>query len=228
MSRISRVLLITLCAGPLPAVAQQSPEPVEAAARALLERESHGLPGRTEVSVGRLDPANRLPPCADLSAFLPTGTQPWGSINVGVRCDSPVVWTVYLPARVAVFADYLVTRRALRPGQIIGPDDIALEHGDLAAQPGGTLTDPTRAIGVHARQAIAAGQALRTDQLRLPPAVEQGQIVRVVGTGTGFNVGAEGRAMNRAGDGEPVRVRLANGQVITGTARAGGIVEMRF
>ena len=228
MSRILHPLLIALGTAALPAAAQQAAEPVEAAARTLVEREAHGLPGRVEVTVGRLDPANRLPPCAELNAFLPTGTLPWGSINVGVRCDSPVVWTVYLPARVAVFADFLVTRRALRPGQIIGPDDVALEHGDLAAQPPGTLTDPSRAIGVHARQALVAGQALRTDQLRLPPAVEQGQIVRVVGTGTGFNVGAEGRAMNRAGDGESVRVRLPNGQVVTGIARAGGIVEMRF
>lgn len=228
MLRKLHVLLIALCAASLPAAAQQAAEPVEAAAHALLERETAGLPGRSAIALGQLDPANRLPPCADLRAFLPSGTRAWGNINVGVRCDSPVVWTAYLPARVSVFTDYLVTRNALRPGQIIGPNDIALEEGDLAALPPGTLTDPSRAIGVHARQAIASGQPLRMDQLRLPPAVEQGQIVRVVGSGTGFNVAAEGRAMNRAGDGESVRVRLTNGQIVTGTARAGGVVEMRF
>lgn len=224
----SALLLALFVALPSAAVAQQPVEPVEASVRALLERETAGLPGQTEITVGQLDPANRLPPCASLQAFLPSGMRAWGQVSVGVRCDSPVVWTVYVPARVAVLAEYVVTQRPLHPGQIIGPDDLRLEHGDLAALPNSTLSDPSRAIGTHVRQAIAAGQPLRQEQLRLPPAVEQGQTVRIVGSGTGFNVSAEGRAMNRAGDGESVRVRLSNGQVVTGTARAGGVVEMRF
>ena len=227
MKRLT-ALTIVLLAYPAVALSQQPAAPVEAAARALLEREAYGLPGRVEVTVGTLDAANQLPPCAELEAFLPSGARAWGALSVGVRCQSPVLWSVYLPARVAVHGDYVVMQKPVRPGQIIGPGDVALEHGDLAAQPAGTLTDPSRAIGVHARQALAAGQPLRTDQLRLPPAVEQGQTVRIVGSGTGFAVSAEGRAMNRAGDGEAVRVRLPNGQIVNGVARAGGVVEMRF
>ncbi|AUN96453.1 flagellar basal body P-ring formation chaperone FlgA [Pseudazoarcus pumilus] len=221
----SALVLLASCAA---AMAQQPAAPVESAARALLEREAAGLPGQIEVEVGDLDPANRLPQCAQLEAFLPSGVRAWGQINVGVRCTSPVVWTVYLPARVRVMTEYVVTRQALRRGQIVGPDDIHLERGDLTAQAANTITDPSRAIGVHAAQSVAAGQPLRADMLRLPPAVDRGQTVRVVGSGTGFAISGEGRALNRAGDGESVRVRLANGQIVTGVARAGGIVEMRF
>lgn len=228
--RLSRLLLLApaLLAAPPLLHAGQAAEPVEQSARALLERQGAGLPGQVEIEVGKLDPANRLPPCAELEAFLPTGVRAWGRINVGVRCASPVNWTVYLPAHVRVVTDYVVTREALRRGQIIGPGDIGTERGDLTALPDNTLTDPSRAIGVHAAQSVAAGQPLRVDMLRLPPAVERGQTVRVVGSGSGFSVSGEGRALNRAGDGESVRVRLANGQIVTGIARAGGIVEMRF
>ena len=210
------------------ALGQQAPQPVLETARELLARETAGLPGAVEISVGPFDPANQLPACAALEAFLPVGTRAWGRISVGIRCVSPVVWTIYLPARIAIVTDYLVTIRPIRPGQIIGPEDVAVERGDLAAQPSNTLTDPARAIGHHARYAVASGNTLRADMLRLPPAVQQGQAVKVVGRGSGFSVTNEGRALNRAAEGETVRVRLPNGQVVTGTARAGGVVELGF
>lgn len=227
MTRSAR-LLVSLCLLPAPVLAQQASEPVEAAVRVLLERETAGLPGEIELEIGQLDPANRLPPCQELEAFLPSGAIAWGQFSAGVRCTAPASWTVYLPARVKVIADYVVARRGLRPGQAIGPDDIALERGDLAAQNGRVLSDPSRAIGVRTSRGIAAGTPLREEHLRLPPAVEPGQTVKVVGVGEGFSVGGEGRALSRAADGERVRVRLPNGAVVSGIARAGGVVELRF
>ncbi|PKO58823.1 MAG: flagellar basal body P-ring formation protein FlgA [Betaproteobacteria bacterium HGW-Betaproteobacteria-19] len=220
------VLLITLGSGPL--LAQQAPEPVETVARNFLEQETRGLPGRVEIQISPLDARNQLPPCADLIAFLPGGVRAWGALSVGVRCDSPVTWSVYLQARVGVVTDYLVVARPLRAGQIVGPADIARRHGDLAALPDNTLTDPTQAIGHHTRYAIAQGNPLRGDMLRIPAAVRQGQNVKVISSGEGFQVSGEGRALNNAAPGETVRVRMPNGQVITGTASAGGLVEIRY
>jgi flagella basal body P-ring formation protein FlgA len=125
-------------------------------------------------------------------------------------------------------SEYLVTARPIRPGQILGPQDLRREYGDVTAQPANTLTETSQVVGHHARYAVATGNTVRSDMLRLPPAVQQGQTVKVIGTGQGFSVSNEGRALNRAGDGESVRVRLANGQVVTGIARNGGIVEVRF
>lgn len=207
--------------------AQQPPAPVTETARQFLDRESAGLPGQIVVSVEPMQSANHLPECAQLEAFLPAGMRAWGQINVGVRCLAPVAWTVFLPAKVAVMNDYLVTARPIRAGQIVAPDDLTREHGDLTALPANILTDPTQAVGHHSRYAIAAGNPLRATMLRIPPAVQQGQTVKVVSSGTGFSVTNEGRALNRAGAGENVKVRLKNGQVVTGIAQPGGIVEVR-
>ena len=106
--------------------------------------------------------------------------------------------------------------------------DARRERGDLAALPESTLTDPAQAVGHHARIAVAAGTPLRRTHLRLPPAVRQGQNVKVVSRGAGFTVSSEGRALNGATEGEPVRVRMPSGQVISGTARNGGVVEVDF
>lgn len=228
MNRFACLLFASLCTAALGAFAQQPSEPVEAAVRALLERETEGLPGEIELEVGVLSPANQLPPCAAPEAFLPSGAIAWGQLSVGVRCTSPVNWVVYLPARVKVIADYVVARNGLRPGQTIGPQDLRLKRGDLAAQPGKVLSDPSRAIGVRTSRGIAAGSPLREEHLRLPPAVESGQTVKIVGIGSGFSIGGEGRALGRAADGESVRVRLPNGSIVNGIARAGGVVELRF
>jgi flagella basal body P-ring formation protein FlgA len=58
--------------------------------------------------------------------------------------------------------------------------------------------------------------------------IKQGQSVRVISTGAGFSVSAEGKAINNAGVGEVVRVRMESGQTVSGKARADGIVEISF
>ncbi len=225
-------VLALLAALPGPAItaahAQQAAGAVEARVRDFLQAQAAGLPGEVRIQVSPLDPNNQLPACAALEPFLPAGTRAWGRISVGVRCDSPVTWTAYLQAQVSVVADYLVAARPLRAGQIVGPADLGQRRGDLTALPDNTLTDPTQASGHNTRIAIAAGAPLRGDMLRVPHAVRQGQTVPVVSAGPGFRVSSEGRAMNNAAPGESVRVRLANGQVVTGVAQAGGTVEVSF
>lgn len=220
------VLCVALAAGS--ADAQQALPPVRQAVADFLHQQTSGLPGKVGITVEGLDPQNQLPPCAELTPFLPPGTRAWGRINVGVRCESPVNWTAYVPAQIAVMGEYLITARPIRAGQIVSPADLERRAGDLASEAPNTLTDMTQAVGYSARYTIAAGNPLRADMLRLPQTVRQGQNVKVVGTGSGFTVTNEGHALNAAAAGEPVRVRLGNGQVVSGKARNDGTVELEF
>lgn len=211
----------------LPAMAQQSPGPVRQVVEQFLLAETRGLPGQVTVTVGTVDSRNQLPPCDNLEAFLPAGVRAWGRTNVGVRCLAPASWTLYVPAQITVMGDYLVIARPLKPGQVVGPADLGLARGDLSELPAQVLTDPTQAQGHAARYALAAGQPLRAEMLRLPPAVQQGQKVRVVSAGPGFQVSNEGVALNTVGEGQVAQVRLTGGQVVSGLARPGGIVEIQ-
>lgn len=221
-------LLAIAAAFAAPTAAQQAVQPVQQAVTAFLHKQTEGLPGKVRITVEGLDPENRLPPCADLTPFLPPGARAWGRVNVGVRCESPVSWSIYVPAQVSVLGEYLVAVRPIRAGQIISSADLERRTGDLASEAANTLTDMTQAVGHRARYTVAAGNTLRADMLRLPHAIRQGQDVKVVGTGTGFTVANEGRALNAAAAGDPVRVRLGNGQVVSGKARADGTVELEF
>jgi flagella basal body P-ring formation protein FlgA len=103
-----------------------------------------------------------------------------------------------------------------------------LVKGDIAAMPNGIITDMAQAIGRTPTVSLAAGTPLRLDTLRSKPVVQQNQAVRLVLNGNGFSVSSEGRAIGSAGEGQVVQVRTASGTVVSGTAKAGGMVEVAF
>jgi flagella basal body P-ring formation protein FlgA len=179
-------------------------------------------------TVGNLDPNNQLPPCNSFDVSLPPGARAWGRTHVGVRCLAPDNWSLFVAAQVRVIADYLVTAHPLAQSQTVVAGDLVRRRGDLADLPAGILTDEAQAIGRTASLSIVAGRPLRADMLRQPLLVRQNQAVRVVSRGPGFQVASEGKALNQGSEGEVIQVRLGNGQVVSGLARAGGIVEVGF
>ena len=208
--------------------ARQEPAEVKRVIEEFLRVQSRGLPGEASFTVGAIDPNNNLAPCPALEAFLPAGGRPWGRINVGVRCQVAGGWSIYVPAQVRVMGDYFVTARPLARGQAITDGDLARRKGDLAELPAGVVTEEAQAIGKTLNVGTQSGQILRTDTLRAPPAVQQGQSVRIVSKGKGFQVATEGKALNNAADGQVVQVRTASGQTLSGIARTGGTVEVTY
>ena len=210
------------------AVARQDPAPVKRAVEEFLRIQVAGLPGEASFSVGAVDANNQLAPCSGFDVSLPPGARLWGRCNVAVRCLGEPGWSVFVPVHVKVVGDYLVTARPLAQGQSLTALDLARQRGDLSNLPAGILTDEQQALGRSARLSIAAGRPLRGDMLQQPLVVQQNQTVKVVTGGPGFQVANEGRALNNGLAGQVVQVRLGNGQVVSGIARAGGIVEIAF
>lgn len=191
-------------------------------------KEATGLPGSVGVTVAPLDARLSLPHCPAPEAFMPPGGRLWGKSAVGVRCTAPVAWTVYANVNVEVNAEYVVTARPLAQGEAIGAQDVTTMRGDLARLPAGVVVDPAHALGKHMAMSLGAGQPLRRDMLRQPQVITQGQGVKLVSAGPGFQVSAEGRALGNAVEGQTVQVRGPSGQTVSGVARPGGIVEVRY
>lgn len=192
-----------------------------------LRLQTRGQTGTVTITMGNFD-GSRLPPCAAHEAFTPQGSRLIGKTNVGVRCLTPNAWTVLVPAQIAVTGNYLTSTRPLIAGQAIQAGDLATISGDVSNLPTGVISDPASAIGKTLRNSIAAGQPIRADQLLAPLVIRQGQTVRVISTGTGFSVSAEGKAINSAATGQLVQVRMESGQTVSGIARTDGSVEISF
>jgi flagella basal body P-ring formation protein FlgA len=213
------------------AVAQPGRQDIAAIKRTVeqfLQVQAGGLPGQVTVTVGAIDPRMSLAACPDPQAFFMPGARAWGKTTVGVRCATPATWTVYIQANVTVVGDYIAAAAPLVQGQPIDANQLTVLKGDLTMLPAGIATDASQVIGRSASVSLPPGTPLRLDTLRSKPVVQSGQLVRLVSSGSGFSVSAEGRAMSTAGDGQVVQVKTGNGQQITGIAKTGGMVEVAF
>ncbi|MDP2751839.1 MAG: flagellar basal body P-ring formation chaperone FlgA [Rhodocyclaceae bacterium] len=212
--------------------ARQDSVPVTRAIENYLKRETQGLPGqvRFETEASGFAADNHLTPCRlPVEVSQPPGARTWGRIHLTVRCPpngGNSGWSVFVPAHVRVFSEYLVSVRSIALGQTLSEADFTRQQGDLSELPAGVLTQPPQAIGQVTTAALSAGQPLRRDILRPPFVVRQNQTVKIISRGAGFEVAAEGRALTNAAEGQWVQVRLNNGQTISGLARTQGIVEM--
>lgn len=208
------------------AAKRQNLAALRAVAEQYLLTQGAGLPGKVSVNLGAVDQRMNLPACPAPEAFQQPGARAWGKTTVGVRCTAPTAWTVYIQAQVSVVADYVAAAVPLAQGQPVEQGQLVLLQGDIAAMPNGIITDMAQAIGRTPTISLPAGTALRLDTLKAKPAVQQGQAVRLVSRGSNFTVSAEAKAIATAGDGQVVQVRTASGTVVSGTARAGGLVEV--
>lgn len=213
---------------PVPSIGKQNLALVKSKITEFLETQAVGYPGNVVVRAGAIDPNIKLAQCPDPQVFLPTGSRAWGKTSVGVRCNAPSFWTIYVQATINVFAQYLVAAAPLAQGQVITSQDVIFERGDLTQLPAGVFTDQAQAIGRLVNISMNAGTVLRQEMLKQSPVVQQGQTVRLITVGKGFSVSAEGQAMNKANEGQVVQVKVSSGQVVTGIARMGGQVEVNF
>lgn len=232
MKMLTIVLALVLGGVSVAAGAQQpqmqSPAAVHRAVEDFVRAQTSGLSGQASVTVGPVDPRLAVPACASLQVFTPANGKLWGASSVGVRCPAPTPWTIYVPVAVRVQGAYVTASKPIPAGHVLTHGDLALRDGDLTQLPPSALQDLTHAVGKTLSMPLAPGQPVRADALRVPPAVMQGQTVRLVGQGPGFRVSAEGKAIANAGVGQLAQVRTASGQTVSGIARADGTVEVSF
>lgn len=216
---------LLLCAPSVQAAGAQNHAQIRDIALAYAQKQTQTLPGKVSIQIGEIDARTVLRPCSALEAFLPGGAQLIGKTSIGVRCNEKPGWSIFLQATIRVSATILVANRPLAQNAVLNSNDFSLQSGELG-QPG-ILTDPALAIGKTLKFGIGAGQVLRQDMLRAPFVVTQGQTTQVRVNSAGFSVRSAGQALNNGIEGQTVQVRMASGQVVTGTALSDGSVEVR-
>lgn len=218
-------LLPTLCFADT-ALPKQSRASILQSAEQFLQVQTTGLPGQVKINMGAVDEHINLPVCDSLQPFIPVGGRIWGKTTVGVRCTSPSPWMVYVQANISVIGNYIVSAAPLAQGQIVSANQLSVVSGDLTQLPSGIITDSSQAVGRIMAFSLPAGTPLRADALRAQIAIQQGQNVKLISKGNGFQVSAQGRAIASAMAGHIVQVRVSSGQVISGIAQADGVVDV--
>ncbi|MCP3675751.1 MAG: hypothetical protein GY829_14960, partial [Gammaproteobacteria bacterium] len=106
------------------------------------------IDNRTEVSSGKLDPRLRLTACtSEIIAFMPPGSRLQGNTTVGVRCELPKPWSIYIPVKISIFKKVFVALNKMSRGQIVSESDIALSEIDISQIRGHSYINKDDIIG---------------------------------------------------------------------------------
>lgn len=112
-----------------------------------------------------------------------------------------------------VMADSVIAARTLPARSVLGPSDLRLSEMDSP----GAITDMAEAVGLETRISIYQGRPVRPGDLRQPAVMERNDLVAMSYRTGALDISAEGRAMDRAGIGERVRVmNLSSRKIVVG------------
>lgn len=153
-------------------------------------------------------------PSCDMPQFtLPGNSRLWGNISVAANCGEN---RRYIQVQVQVSGQYLVAKRQLARGSSVTKEDFQLQTGRLDTLPARTLFDSASVTDAVVLRDIQPGQPVSLSMLRQPWRVKAGQNVMVIASGDGFDASGEGKALNNATSAQWVRVRMGNGQIVSG------------
>lgn len=192
------------------------------------EKTEKSLGDEGEITVNRLDSRLLLQKCADpLTAFSSSGEQFIGHISVGIRCDIPKPWTIYVRAHIKAYSDVLVTTRAIKRGEHLTTADITLAKRDLSSLPSHYLNQLEQANGLVVKRSIQRGTVLTSRSLEAPKLVRRGQKISLLAERNGIQVRSKGKSLSDGVSGQRVKVKnLSSNRIIEGIVIDEGTVKV--
>lgn len=181
-----------------------------------------------QVIVESLDSRLRLQKCEQaLTAFSNSDRVGLGSQTIGIKCDAPVAWTVYVPVRIKVFKPVVVAARSLDAKQVITEGDIRLEQQDIARIRRGYMDNIESVVGLQLKYPVAVGVVINPNSLLEQKVVHRGEQIMLVATIGKMEVRMAGTALADGEQGERVRVKnTSSKRVVEGVVDGPGIVRV--
>lgn len=164
-------------------------------------------------------PPERQPKCDNPALSMSNNSRLWGNINVLAQCGNI---RYYLQVNVQASGNYVVAAAPITRGGVVNASNVTLKRGRLDQLPPRTVLEVAQVQDAISLRDIAPGQPVQLNMLRQAWRIKAGQRVQVIAQGDGFNVNAEGQALNNAAVAQTARVRMLSGQVVSGIVGADG------
>lgn len=145
----------------------------------------------------------------------------WGNVSLSIRCGQQ---RRFIQTEVQVTGNYVTSSRPINRGTTLTEKDMSLTKGRLDLLPLRPILTLQGAQGAVLLRDLTPGQVITASMIRRAWVVKAGQSVQIIAQGEGFTINGEGKAMNNAAAGQAVRVRTANGQIISGITNEDGII----
>lgn len=189
-----------------------------------IAQQTQGINGEVGYQVSPVDTRLSLAKCSKPEVFLPNGAQLVGRVSIGVRCNKPERWQIFIPATIQLKLNLVISARPLTRNIPLSSDDLNIQTTEVTRATG--FTDPEQIIGKVLKYNITQGQIIREDMLRAAYSITQGQITPIIIEGDGFSIRSEGTALNNASAGQRAQLRTSNGKVVSGIATEDGTLKV--
>ena len=207
----------------------QSPASIEEAIEAYVSHRTADRNGRLEIEVGYIDPRLRLARCGhEPEVFLPPNTTLSGRTTVGVQCQEPERWRIYIPVEVRHMVAVVVARNPVYRGETVERSDLGQESRDTSGLRGGHFTEVADVAGQQAQRRLRPGRVITERDVAPPVVVKRGSRVTISAGSGGFAVSMEGEALSDGRRGEVIPVRnLSSEREIEAEVVGPGRVKVR-
>ena len=184
-----------------------------------------------QIEFSRLDPRLKLAKCdpEKLQAFFPPGAQRTGNTTVGIRCDGPKSWKLYIQVQLKFFAQVLVATRSLGRGTLLQKSDFFLQKQDVSRLQQGYFVNARIVSGRTLKRSLAQGKVLLPSALRPDHLVRRGDVIVIMVQSKGLKVQVQGKALMDGSHGQMIRVQNSRSRrKLQAKVIARGIVEVQM
>jgi flagella basal body P-ring formation protein FlgA len=186
----------------------QSHQSIMTAAKTYLKEQTTDFGGKITIEVSPLDHRLRLNHCDDhLETFSPPGANEIGKTTVGVRCNSPNPWTLYVSANVKNKQPVVVTLRDLHRSAVINSDDVRLDERDTSGLLRGRFDSLSEVIGRTLRRSIRRNQVVTPGSLVAEKTIKRGQAITILAGNKYIQVRMKGKALRTGNPGDLIPVQ---------------------
>lgn len=174
----------------------QPHETILAAAKAHLQETTAQQTGKTRLELSPLDHRLRLAQCSEpLTTFSPPGASMKGKTTVGVHCDKPKPWTLYVSAHIAILGPVVVALHDLSRGSPIGPEDVTLVEKDISRLLRGHFNSPAQVVGRTLKRTLHRDRIVTPSLLLVQNTIKRGQQITILSGNGGIEVRMKGKAL---------------------------------
>ncbi|MGX5173472.1 flagellar basal body P-ring formation chaperone FlgA [Aliikangiella sp. IMCC44653] len=190
-----------------------SVEKIRQAAKKFLEEKQQAADNpNIVIKIGHIDNRLRLTQCdSQLEMFLPQAIRSSGKTTVGVKCDAPVSWKIYVAAEINWFQQAWVLNRNVARDTLLSKNDVSQRKIKMTAGRRIPLLDVNQIINSTTKNNMRRGAVVFQDSVCF---VCRGDKVTVTAKSQFLNVDVEGVALSDAMLGESVQVRNSSSKKI--------------
>ena len=206
----------------------EPPESIRAAAETFVKSQLPQEASVASVTAGALDSRLRLVRCTGgLRPQLPAGAALQSRTMIGVACEGPVHWTVYVPVTVESRIPVLVLKHPVPRDARLTIEDVTVETRKVTGLATAFLTAVSDLQARTVQRPLPMGTTLTIDMFKPDLVIRHGQEVTLVAAAGGIEVRATGRALADAAGGTRLKVQnLSSLKVVEGVVEGPDLVRV--